>query len=94
MVTSFFQIWAKCTNFKVSSLGLEFQVSRISSLPIDLGIFNEVSVSKFSPGLRLEGCGLDYITEPNTHEGERLMKNLKIMKMNLTSFQPNRRGNV
>jgi len=35
----------------------EFQVSNL-----DLGIFDEVSVSKFYPGLGLEDCGLDYIT--------------------------------
>jgi len=34
------KILAKCSNFEVSSLGLNFQVS-------SLGVFDEVSVSKF-----------------------------------------------
>jgi len=33
---------AKCTNFEVSSLGFELQVSSLG-----LGVFDEVSVSKF-----------------------------------------------
>jgi len=58
VMTTFFQeISAKCTNFEVSSLGLEFQVSSLG-----LRIFDEVSVSQFQPGLGLEGYGLDYIT--------------------------------
>jgi len=38
----FWKISAKCTNFEVSSLGLELQVS---SLGLGLGIFDEISVS-------------------------------------------------
>ena len=47
---------AKCTNFEVSSLGFELQVSSLG-----LGVFDEVSVSKFWPGLGLEGYSLDYL---------------------------------
>jgi len=50
MTTVFFLILAKSINFQVSSLRLE--------------IFDEVSfsISKFYPGIGLEGYGLDYIT--------------------------------
>jgi len=40
--------------------------SRMSSL--SLGIFDEVSVSKFQPGLGLKGYGLDYITDRQCKE--------------------------
>jgi len=42
MMTFFSKIPAKCTNFEVSRLGLELQVS---SRGLSLGVFDKVSVS-------------------------------------------------
>jgi len=44
MTTYFLKILAKCTNFEVSSLGLGLEL-QVSSLDLNLGVFDEVSVS-------------------------------------------------
>jgi len=62
----FSNISTKFTNFEVWSLGLRLEL-QIPSL--GLGVFDEVSVSKYLLGLSLEGYGLDYITGYSTTTG-------------------------
>jgi len=52
----FLKNFAKISIFEVSSLGLAFQVWSLG-----LGVLDEVSVSKFQPGLGLESYGHNYI---------------------------------
>jgi len=55
------KFWSLGLEFQVSSLGLGF----FDKVSVSSRIFNQVSVSKFLPGLglSLEGYGLDYITD-------------------------------